>query len=324
VVAGRENGFDDEVNRELTRAAVASYGRAMGALAQLRTLDVWYYQVEAGRVLKAFERSSKKASKSARKMVKKARGRTHEQTLEKLTQMVRGQRRIISDPPILVPFDELFSQDENPKVSKQDVESMWFRYLESLPKERRLLLSRFRISDAALRVGGVGSVGTRCTILLLQGDAEDDALLLQQKEAGPSALEPYVRPHAYSNPAERVVVGQRLIQAASDMFLGWHESDVWGGHSYWRQLKDMKGSIDAGDLDQEGMETYLKVCGACLARAHARTGDGAAISGYIGKKKAFEKAVGEFAVAYADQTDRDHKALVDAVNSGRVAAQAGI
>ncbi|MFC2046595.1 DUF2252 family protein [Chloroflexota bacterium] len=219
------------------------------------------------------------------------------------------------------PFGELFSKDETQEISEQDIESMWLRYLDSLPKERRMLLSRFSISDAALRVGGVGSVGTRCTILLLEGDAEDDALLLQQKEAGPSVLEPYVRRHAYTNPAERVVVGQRLIQAASDMFLGWHESHVWEGHSYWRQLKDMKGSMDAGDLDHAGLETYLKVC---LARAHARTGDGAAISGYIGKKDAFENAVAEFAVAYADQTERDHTELVDAVNSGRVAAQTGV
>jgi uncharacterized protein (DUF2252 family) len=324
VVAGRDNGFDDKVNRELSRAAVEYYGTAMGALAQLRTLDVWHYQVEADRVLEAFERSSIKASKSARKMVRKARGRTHEQTLEKLTHFVDGRRRIISDPPLLVPLDELLKREETPEIREQDIQSMWLRYLESLPKERRMLLSRFRISDAALRVGGVGSVGTRCTIMLIEGDADDDALLLQQKEAGPSVLEPYVRPQAYSSPAERIVIGQRLMQASSDIFLGWHQSGVWDVYFYWRQLKDMKGSLDAHDLDEEGLATYLRVCGACLARAHARTGDGAAISGYIGKKRTFANAVAEFAVAYADQTERDHQALVDAVNSGRIAAETGV
>jgi uncharacterized protein (DUF2252 family) len=173
-------------------------------------------------------------------------------------------------------------------------------------------------------VGGVGSVGTRCTILLLEGGAKDDALILQQKEAGPSVLEPYVTKRLYTSQALRVVVGQRLMQAASDIFLGWHESSSSGSQYYWRQLKDMKGSVDVADLDKAGLEAYLTVCGRCLARAHARTGDAAGISGYTGKGDVLDEAIADFAVAYADQTERDHQALVDAIASGRIAAETGV
>jgi uncharacterized protein (DUF2252 family) len=185
-------------------------------------------------------------------------------------------------------------------------------------------VSRYRITDGALRVGGVGSVGTRSTILLVEGGAPDDALILQQKEAGTSVLEPYVAKRDYASEAQRVVTGQRLMQAASDIFLGWHQSPFTGSHYYWRQLKDMKGSVDVTTLDEAGLKTYLAVCGACLARAHARTGDAAGIAGYAGKKGALDSAMADFAVAYADQTERDHQALVDAVASGRVAAESGV
>jgi uncharacterized protein (DUF2252 family) len=324
VVAGRENGFGDEVNRNLAKAVSKAYRWAIRHLAQMPTLDVWYYHVEADEVLEVLERSSKKAKKSARKMVKKARTRTHTQTLEKLTEVVDGRRRILNDPPLLVPLSEMVSDEEKARISEQDVETMWLDYLDSLPEERRLLLSRFRIADGALRVGGVGSVGTRCTILLLEGGAEDDALILQQKEAGPSVLASYVARRDYASQAERVVVGQRLMQATSDIFLGWHESTLTGTQYYWRQLKDMKGSVDVATLDEAGLETYLAVCSACLARAHARTGDAAGIAGYVGKKNTLDRALASFAVAYADQTERDHQALVDAVASGRVAAETGV
>ena len=324
VVAGRENGFSDEVNRRLAMAVSRTYRQAMLRLAGLRTLDVWYFQVEADQVFEVLERASKRAKKSVRKMVTKARRRTQAQTLEKLTDMVDGRRRFLSDPPLLVPLDEALSEEEKAQVSAQDVERVWHDYLHSLPEERRLLLSRFQIADGALRVGGVGSVGTRCTIILLVGGARDDALILQQKEAGPSVLAPYVTRRDYASQAERVVVGQRLMQAASDIFLGWHGSSLTGRQYYWRQLKDMKGSVDVATLDEAGLETYLAVCSACLARAHARTGDAAGIAGYVGKKSTLDKAIADFAVAYADQTERDHQALVEAVESGRLVAEAGI
>jgi uncharacterized protein (DUF2252 family) len=324
VVAGRENGFSDEVNQQLATAVTRTYRQAMRRLAGMCTLDVWYYQVEADHVLGVLEQASKLAKKSARKMVTKARTRTQAQTLEKLTEQADGRRRFLNDPPLLVRLDEALSDEEKAQVSEQNVERMWRDYLHSLPEERRLLLSRFRIADGALRVGGVGSVGTRCTILLLAGRTEDDALILQQKEAGPSVLAPYVTRRDYASQAERVVVGQRLIQAASDTFLGWHESSMTGIQYYWRQLKDMKGSVDVTTLDQAGLKTYLAVCGACLARAHARTGDAAGIAGYVGKGDALDRAFADFAVAYADQTKRDHQMLVAAVASGRIAAEMGV
>jgi uncharacterized protein (DUF2252 family) len=323
VVAGRESGFADEENRKLAVAVSRAYRWAIRQLAQMPTLDVWYYHVEADKVLEVLERSSKKAKKSARKMVKKARRRTHAQTLDKLTKVVDGRRRILNDPPLLVRLSEMV-REERAQITAQDVETMWREYLGSLPEERRLLLSRYRIADGALRVGGVGSVGTRCAILLLEGGAQDDALILQQKEAGTSVLESYVTKRDHASQAQRVVTGQRLMQATSDIFLGWHEGSLTGTQYYWRQLKDMKGSVDVATLDEAGLETYLAVCSACLARAHARTGDAAGIAGYVGKKNALDRAIADFAVAYADQTERDHQALVEAIASGRIVAETGI
>lgn len=296
----------------------------MRKLARAVTLDVWYYHVDVDDVLKAFKRSSKKGHLSAQKMISKARRKTQEQTLEKLTTTVAGHRRFISEPPLLVPFDQLLTEEQQDQITRGQVEQMWAQYLESVPEERWRLLSRFRLADIALRVGGVGSVGTRCTILLLEGGAEGDAIILQQKEAGASVLEPYMRESEYERPAERVVQGQRLMQAASDIFLGWHESTLSGRHFYWRQLKDMKGSLEVADLDKKGFETYVAVCAVCLARAHARTGDAAALSGYIGKGRALAKAIADFAVAYADQTERDHRLLEESIKAGRIVAETGI
>ena len=296
----------------------------MRRLSEARTLDVWYYHVDVELVEEAFERSSKKARKSVHKMVGKAQTKTQEQTLEKLTHSVDGRRRFISEPPLLVPLDELFTAEQKALFTPAVLEETWTEYLKSLPEERRRLLSRFRLTDSALRVGGVGSVGTRCIIVLLEGGAEDDAIILQLKEAGASVLEPYTTESSYESAAQRVVQGQRLTQASSDIFLGWHKGAITGTHFYWRQLKDMKGSLDVTGLDEAGFETYLQVCAACLARAHARTGDAAAITGYIGKGKTLAKAIADFADAYADQTEQDHQALVEAIESGRVTAETGI
>jgi len=324
VVAGRDNGFSDTANHQLAVAITESYARAMGKLAETRTLDVWYYHVDADMVQQAFERSSKKTRKSVHKMVGKAQTKTQEQTLEKLTRWVDGRRRFISEPPLLVPFDEVFTTEQIEQFTPAMIEKTWADYLESLPEDRRRLLSRFRLTDTALRVGGVGSVGTRCAIALLEGGAEDDAIILQLKEAGASVLELYTTESSYESAAQRVVQGQRLTQASSDIFLGWHHGAITGIDFYWRQLKDMKGSLDVTGLDEAGFETYLQVCAVCLARAHARTGDAAAISGYIGKGKTVAEAIADFADAYADQTEHDHQALVAAIKSGRVTAETGI
>ena len=329
VVAGRENGFSEKKCRQMAFDLVEAYRLAMGKFSEAHTLDVWYYHINVDAVLDVFERSSKKGAKSSQKMVEKAHRKTHQQTLEKLTRFEDGRRRIISDPPLLVPLREMglekyLDEEDLRRLTKESVDDSWKQYLDSLPDERRFLLRRFQIRDIALRVGGVGSVGTRCVIALLEGESEDDALILQLKEAGPSVLEEYLTERRYSEHAERVVTGQHLMQAASDIFLGWHTSALNHRDFYWRQLKDMKGSADIAGMDLASLRTYLGVCAACLARAHARTGDENKIYGYIGKKDTFANAVADFALAYADQAERDYQALVDAVNSGRVEAQTGI
>ena len=296
----------------------------MDKFAKLTLLDMWYYHIEAEHLLALFERYSQKGAKSTKKMLKKARTKTQAATLEKLTELVDGRRIIINDPPLLVRLSDLMTNEQKAQIEGQHIEQAWFDYLHSLPEDRRMLLSRFRMADSALRVGGVGSVGTRCGILLLEGRGQDDAIILQQKEAGPSVLEAYLPQRTYLSHAQRVVTSQRMMQAASDIFLGWHQSVLTDTQYYWRQLKDMKGSVDIAALDEAGLGTYLAACSWSLARVHARTGDSAAIAGYLGNSKAFDKAIGKFATAYADQTERDHLALVEAVKSGHIAAEMGI
>jgi uncharacterized protein (DUF2252 family) len=324
VVAGRENGFSKKVNREATVGAVRAYAWAMMELSEMTSLEAWYYHVEVDDVQKLLAKASKEGKKSAKKMVRKAKTKTQEQTLEKLTTIEDGRRRIVSEPPLLVPFGELLTEEQKEQITAEQLKEDWGEYVESLPPDRRRLIHRYRATDMALRVGGVGSVGTRCTILILQGGSADDAIILQQKEAGDSVLEAYLGQSEHSNPAQRVVEGQRLMQASSDIFLGWHQSSITDVHYYWRQLKDMKGSVDPSALDEEGFKTYVAVCAVCLARAHARGGDAATISGYMGKGKSLGKAIADFAVAYADQTERDYQALLEAIESGRVVAKTGI
>ena len=216
------------------------------------------------------------------------------------------------------------SAEDLKKITAHTVEHSWSGYLSSLPDERRFLLQRFEIVDVALRVGGIGSVGTRCLIVLLKGGAQDDYLLLQLKEAGDSALAPYLPPHPVESQAQRVVTGQRLMQATNDIFLGWHRTEIMKHEFYWRQLKDMKGSAKIEELDDEGLAAYLAVCAWCLARAHARTGDEIMIRGYLGSKATLAEPLAEFAVAYADQAEQDYQALVEAVESGRIIAQTGV
>ena len=323
VVAGRENGLNEEECKELATIVSKTYRELMGRFAHAPILDVWYFYVDADSVLKVFDKYAKKGAKSAQKTVKKARSHTRQRTLEKLTEIVDGRRQIVNDPPLLVRLADLLTDKQKAQVSEGDIVKFWQEYVNSLPEERRLLLSRFRISDAALRVGGVGSVGTRCTIALLEGNAADDALILQQKEAGPSALEAYLPKRGYASQAQRVVIGQRLLQATSDIFLGWNRATS-GTQYYWRQLKDMKGSFDVTRLKAKGLGAYLGLCSVCLARAHARTGDATAISGYLGSGDVFDHAISNFALLYADQTELDHQALVDAVNKGQIVAEAGI
>jgi len=328
VIAGRDNGFTEKSCRQLAEDTTRAYGEAMDCFSKMNTLEQWYYHINVVAVQKVFKkRSSKKGRKSAAKMVKKAERHTHGQTLEKLTHVQNGQRLIISDPPLLMPMRDMdleiyMSKADLKKMSEQAVEKTWQEYLASLPDERRYLLEQYQIIDTALRVGGIGSVGTRCSIVLLKGEGSDDALILQKKEAGPSVLESYVgRKTSYESHAQRVVTTQRVMQATSDIFLGWSKGAHTGLDYYWRQLKDMKGSADLATMDEDGLRTYLGVCSWCLARAHARTGDETKIRGYLGKSGGFARAVGDFAMAYADQNERDYEVLVKAVKAGRIAAE---
>ena len=223
----------------------------------------------------------------------------------KLTTLVNGKRHFISAPPLVVRLRDLAggSGDDVQRV----LDKGWADYVGNQDEDRRRLLERFRITDAALRVGGVGSVGTRCTVALLEEGADDDAIILQRKEAGKSVLEAHLGNSGHENPAQRIVHGQRLMQASSDIFLGWHMGGFNEAHYYWRQLHDMKGSFDIAAFHKGGFEAYVEACGGCLARAHGRGGDAASISGYVGKGGALADAIADFAVTYAHQTERDHR-----------------
>jgi uncharacterized protein (DUF2252 family) len=334
IVAGRENGYDDETNRKLAALTAEVYRRTMRQFAKQSTMDTWYFHIKAKDVQKLFEwKASKRDQKETAKTINKAMGKTQARTLGRMTHMEDGRRRINHEPPLLVPlrfidFESrlagIFTAEEIKQVGEQDLRQSWQEYLDSLPEERRYLLERFRVIDIALRVGGVGSVGTRCHIFLLEGGGKNEGLILQLKEAGPSVLQAHLQTQTYEENARRVVLGQRLMQATSDPFLGWHRSPISGHNYYWRQLKDMKGSIDVANLDVTGYGTYIGICAASLARAHARTGDPAAIAGYLGKSDVFDRAIANFAANYADQTEKDHAALKQAIADGRIKAQEGI
>jgi uncharacterized protein (DUF2252 family) len=319
VVAGRDNGFDTVDCRNAARAVTASYRQRMTRFSEMGELEVWYTRIgeEEVRGLLTEARAGKRTTKKLSKNVRKTRGRDSLQALSKLTRVVDGRRIINDDPPLLVRIpegDELNSQ----------VYAILESYKRTLQEDRRHLLDRFRFVDAARKVVGVGSVGTRVYVVLLEGRDRDDPLFLQVKEAGASVLERYVESSPYEHHehhGHRVVAGQRLMQAASDIFLGWFRGGE-GRDFYWRQLKDMKGSAKVESMSADELVLYAGICGWALARAHARSGDRVQIAGYLGKSERFDVAIADFAKEYADQTERDHAALCAAVKSGRVATDA--
>src|SRR5215211_3941525 len=275
-------------------------------------LEVWYSRVgeQEIRGLLSDAKIKKKTTKKIDKNVRKARGRDSLQALSKLTRIVDGRRKIIDDPPLLVRVpdgDELRVQ----------VNAILESYKRTLQDDRRHLLDRYRFVDVARKVVGVGSVGTRAYVVLLEGRDENDPLFLQVKEAGPSVLEGHVPPSTYEHHGHRVVAGQRLMQAASDIFLGWFRG-MAGRDFYWRQLKDMKGSANVEGMSPDELVIYAGLRGWALARAHARSGDRVQIAGYLGKSERFDEAIADFAEAYADQTEQDHAALCAAVKSARI------
>ena len=312
VVAGRDNGFDSADCRRAAQESVASYRRRMAEFSEMGELEVWYSRVGAEEVMDLLSaaKSRKTTEKKFTKAVRKARGRDSLHALSKLTRVEDGRRRIIDDPPLLVRIPE---EDE----IRGHIYAILESYKRTLQDDRRHLLDRYRFVDAARKVVGVGSVGTRAYVVLLEGRDENDPLFLQVKEAGPSVLEGHVPSGTYEHHGHRVVAGQRLMQAASDIFLGWFRGTA-GRDFYWRQLKDMKGSANVETMSSDELVFYAGLCGWALARAHARSGDRVQIAAYLGKSARFDGAIADFAEAYADQTERDHAALCAAVKSGKV------
>ncbi|MFF4355328.1 DUF2252 domain-containing protein [Streptomyces sp. NPDC001604] len=307
-VAGRANGHAEAKVRRATLEAVAAYRIAMRRLARRGELAVWYERIDADSLLPLVRSAGRRRQVAS--SLTRARRRTSLQALGKLTEVVDGRRRIIHDPPLLEPTGA---------SDMASLRKIFSDYRSTLSEERRLLLDRYRFVDAARKVVGVGSVGLRCFVVLLTGRDHSDPLFLQIKEARRSVWEEHLPHGPYVHPGHRVVAGQRLLQAGSDIFLGWM-SGPQGRAFYWRQLRDMKGSADVAGMSPADLLGYARLCGTALARAHARSGDRIAIAAYLGGADTFEQAVADFALAYADQTAKDHAALGAAIAAGVVAA----
>lgn len=309
-VAGRNNGFAEPDSRNAVLAAVRSYRQRMAEFAEMRNLDVWYTHVTVDDLLNLI--ATKQTKKQAEKQVAKARQHDSLQAFAKMTEVVDGHRVFINDPPLVMRMTE--------DMLGAEVQTLFDKYTESLRGAQRQMLDRFQIVDTAQKVVGVGSVGTGCYIVLLTGRDESDPLILQVKQAEASVLEAHLPESTYKHHGERVVRGQELMQAASDIFLGWMTGPR-GRHFYWRQLRDMKGSAVVENLTPANMALYGDVCGWALARAHARaSGNAIEIAAYLGTNDRFDQAIASFAEAYANQTERDHQALLNAIKSGRLTA----
>ena len=336
-IAARNNGFTKAEQREVTVASVAAYHKAMAEFAVMDTMDIWYARLsedelmaaiktaEAAQKGKAQKKAAKKSAEVAAKVAAKAHTRDSLQALSKLAEVVDGKHRIVSQPPIVVPFREIDFSTYGIEADQLEhyVHAEFRAYRATLQSDRRHLLEKFEIIDVARKVVGVGSVGTRAFIVLLQGRDEQDPLFLQVKEATTSVLEDHL-PKSRHQPGSRVVHGQRMMQAASDIYLGWTKGVQAGRYLYWRQLRDMKGSAVIEAMLPVGLAFYGRQCGWTLARAHARSGDPVAIAAYLGKSDKFDTAMTDFSERYADQNERDYEAFAAAVKSGRLAAVEGV
>ncbi|MGY1618217.1 DUF2252 domain-containing protein [Geodermatophilus sp. SYSU D00691] len=327
VVAARQKGLGKKQRRAIALAAGARYRTAMAEFAAAREIDVWYSRIDADEL---FGQLSAELDPGPRKRLAraldKARTRDTLQAFGKLTEVVDGRTRIRTEAPLVVPLRDLVADAEFERFA-ESFQDLIRQYRGSLQADRRTLLERYSFVDMARKVVGVGSVGTRCWIILLVGRDADDPLLLQVKEANRSVHAEFVGRSRYANQGQRVVAGQRLMQQASDIFLGWQRTTGIDGVErdfYVRQLRDWKGSIEIEELRPEGLLRYGELCGWCLARAHARSGDRIAIAGYLGSSPAFERAVAEFGEAYADVNDGDHRQLADAAAAGRVQARSDL
>ncbi len=312
VLAARENGMDRDSQREVTMTAAVGYRNAMRKAAGADNLALWYARIDSEQLLAL---APKKARKKGQKVVKKAREKTSDRAVKKLSMVVDGRRQIVDQPPLVVPLRQYFSERETDEL-RSVIEKLFQEYRDSLQSNRQHLLASYQLVDIALKVVGVGSVGMRNMVALAQGHDEDDLLFLQIKEAGDSALTTYGGLPSSAGPGRRVVEGQRLMQAAGDIMLGWSSTKKY--HFYFRQLWDMKGSIDTSVMKLSDLRRYASTCGWTLARAHARSGDRLAIASYLGKGDVFDQALAEFGRTYADQAERDYETFMDAAKSGRI------
>lgn len=352
VIAARDNGFTKAQARDIAKTSVTTYRAVMAQFAQMSTMDVWYASLDEETIATALEgeaahtKAAAKAAKAAkkgkgkhaaaklaketeraerrtRKAGEKARARDSTQALSKLGEVKNGRWQIVSDPPIVVPFREL-APEATPEQLGQLVKDQFSAYRSTLQPDVRHLLEQFEVVDAARKVVGVGSVGTRAFIVLLQGRDAEDPLFLQVKEAMSSVLEGHLPKSRYRQHGQRVVQGQRMMQAASDIYLGWTRGLDVSRHFYWRQLRDMKGSAVIESMTPLGLELYARACGWTMARAHARSGDPVAIAAYLGQDEGFDDAITDFAERYADQNERDYAQFADAVGAGKLEMVAGL
>jgi uncharacterized protein (DUF2252 family) len=314
VLVGRGKSHGEHRCEKAVRAAVQTYRERMNEYARQTALAVWYSELDADILMKNARTKGDEEYWEA--LERKANSQTAAHVFPRMTaKTAKGQPRIIDNPPLI------YHPRQYNKLAAQ-VKRMFQSYRLTLPEERRVLIDRYHIVDIARKVVGVGSVGTRCAVVLLMADAHDP-LFLQFKEALPSALDPYAGKSRFAYHGERVVTGQRMLQSASDIFLGWTR-DEQGHNYYFRQLRDMKMTVNVEDLDDDEWLEYVQLCGWTLARAHARTGDAARIAGYLGDRDVFDEAIAKFAAAYADQTEKDHKLFVKAISGGKINASAKI
>jgi uncharacterized protein (DUF2252 family) len=338
MIAARHNGFTIADTRAVTLASVTAYREAMAGFAEMGTLAIWYAHLAEDELLDAVRRAaaeastSKKTAKAAKggeqrvqEITGKARTRDSLQALSKLGEVVDGRYRIVSQPPIVVPMREMAAiYGLSAAATERALHAQFRAYRASLREDQRRLLERFELVDVARKVVGVGSVGTRAFIALLQGRDQHDPLFLQVKEATASVLEGPLPKNRHSQHGQRVVAGQRMLQAASDIFLGWTKGVDANRHYYWRQLRDMKGSAEIEAMAPVGLSFYAGICGWTLARAHARSGDPIAIAAYLGGSDRFDRSITDFSQRYADQNELDHQAFTKAIRSGRLEAHEGL
>jgi uncharacterized protein (DUF2252 family) len=326
-VAARERGFANRERRGMVRGAIAQYRTAMRTFAAMTTLEVWYARLDESELASLFRaQATARQLKRYDKTIAKARRKDSARAYAKLARQVNGRPRIASDPPLIVPLEELLPDEQADQFADR-MQELIASYRDTLAADRRHLLDDFRYADMARKVVGVGSVGTRAWIVLMLGRDDEDPLFLQCKEAQASVLEPFAGASACENHGQRVVEGQRLMQAASDIFLGWVRTTGIDGVErdfYVRQLWDWKSSADLETMDPGQMAIYARLCAWTLARAHARSGDAIAIGAYLGSGDVFDRAIERYADACAEQNERDHRALLDAITSGRIVAETGV